>query len=186
MQLFSTAVLPALARPRSRRPALWSAGCGAGHDAWTLAMLLEEANLPRDLEIHVLATEAEPGALACAHAAVYPDDHMHEVDAARRRRHFVRGEGPRSGLWRVIAPLRDRVELYQLDLTGAWPPIGPFDAVVCHDAIAALDAPNALRLLDRFSEVLAPGGVLLLGSEISADAVPRLEPITRAAFRKPA
>jgi chemotaxis methyl-accepting protein methylase len=116
-ELLASGVLPELARTR-RRVRLWSAGCGAGEEAWSLAMIVAEAALPPEVEVEIIATDADRRALAIAAEAVYRDDQMRPVSAERRRRHFVRGVGPRRGLWRVIAPLRDRVELCELDLDG--------------------------------------------------------------------
>lgn len=184
-ELLADTVLPALARVRDGGARLWSAGCSSGEEAWSLAMVVEEARWPSELEVSVLATDRDPHMLACAADAVYGDDQMHGVSAQRRRRHFVRGVGPRAGLWRVVAPLRDRVELAVLDLMGPWPDRGPFDVVVCHGALAELSPRSAARLVRRFADVLPPGGVMLLGpAGPAADEVPRLEPYGRAGYRK--
>jgi chemotaxis protein methyltransferase CheR len=185
LALLVSAVLPELADGRcGRELRLWSAGCGAGEDAWSLAMTVEEARLPPELAVEIIATDADPAALSCAAAAVYDDQAMKRVDPERRRRHFVRGVGPRRGLWRVIASLRDRVELYALDLAGPWPARAPFDAVFCH-APETGDASGARRLARRFAEVLAPGGVLFLGgSPAVPGAIAGLAPWRPGVYRK--
>src|SRR5690606_23549381 len=58
-ELIRTRLLPALAR-RGERLRVWSAGCGRGEEAWSLAMLLEDAGL----EGTVHASDVDPGALA--------------------------------------------------------------------------------------------------------------------------
>jgi chemotaxis protein methyltransferase CheR len=185
-ELLASAVLPGLARLRDGGAVrLWSAGCSSGEEAWSLAMVVEEARLPPELEVSVLATDRDPRMLARAGEAVYGDDQMHGVSALRRRRHFVRGVGPRAGLWRVVAPLRDRVEFAAFDLMGPWPDRGAFDVVVCHGALAELSPRSAAHLVRRFADVLPPGGVMLLGpAGPAADEVPRLEPYGRAGYRK--
>ena len=184
-ELLATTVLPELGRRRGRRIRLWSAGCGSGEDAWSIAMVAAEARLPPGREVEIIATDGDPAALARAAEAVYSDPEMRRVDAKRRQRHFVRGVGPRQGLWRVIAPLRDRVELYELDLAGPWPAGAPFDAVFCAAPIARLDPPGAYRLARRFGEVLAPGGALFLGqAPTSPGDLPDLAPWRPGVFRK--
>ena len=190
-ELLVGGVLPELARAR-RRVRLWSAGCGAGEEAWSLAMVVEEAALPPEVEVEIVATEADRRALAIATEAVYRDDQMRAVSAERRRRHFVRGVGPRRGLWRVIAPLRDRVELCELDLDGPWrggAPAGAqagaragaqagaqagarFDVVFCHAPVARRVPRDAEPLIRRLAEVLAPGGALFLGRPAGPDGLP--------------
>ena len=184
-ELLATSVLPELARTRRRRVRLWSAGCGAGEEAWSLAMIVEEAELPPALEVEIVATDADRDALSRAGEAVYRDDQLRRVNAERRRRHFVRGVGPRHGLWRVVAPLRDRVELGALDLAERWPATAPFDAVFCHAPIAQLDPRRAYLLVVRLTEMIAPGGALFLGrAPASADDIPGLVACAPSVYRK--
>jgi chemotaxis protein methyltransferase CheR len=186
-ELLASDVLPELARAR-RRIRLWSAGCGAGEEAWSLAMVVEEAALPAGIEVEILATEADHRALAIAAEAVYRDDQMRPVSAERRRRHFVRGVGPRRGLWRVIAPLRDRVELCELALDGPWPVavqnVLRFDVVFCHAPIARRGPRDADPLIRRLAGVLAPGGALFLGRAAGPGALPGLVPCAPAVYRR--
>lgn len=187
-ELLGRSVLPDLARAR-RRVRLWSAGCGAGEEAWSLAMVVEEAALPPGIEIEIVATDADRRALAIAAEAVYRDDQMRPVSAERRRRHFVRGVGPRRGLWRVIAPLRDRVELCELDLDGPeldGPGLdGPgFDVVFCRAPIARLGPGDAEPLLRRLAAALAPGGALFLDRPGAPDAIPGLVPSAPGVYRR--
>ena len=184
-ELLAAGVLPALARPGSRRIRLWSAGCGTGEEAWSIAMIVAEATLSPAFDVEIVATDGDRGALSLAGEAVYRDDQMQPVSAERRRRHFVRGVGPRRGLWRVIAPLRDRVELGELDLEGRWPPAAPFDAVFCDTPITRLDARHAHRLARRLAEVVAPGGALFLGRAPGSSAdLPGLARWGPAAYRR--
>jgi chemotaxis protein methyltransferase CheR len=184
-ELLAGSVLPALARPTSRRIRLWSAGCGTGEDAWSMAMIVAEAKLPPALEVEIVATDGDRRALRLAGEAVYRDEQMQPVNSERRRRHFVRGVGPRRGLWRVIAPLRDRVEIDELDLAARWPAYAPFHAVFCGGPIAELDPRGAHRLARRFAEVLAPGGALFLGRAPGApDDLPGLVPWGPNSYRK--
>lgn len=191
-ELLATGVLPDLARAR-RRVRLWSAGCGAGEEAWSLAMIVDEAALPPEIAVEIFATDADGGALAAAAEAVYRDDQMRSVSAERRRRHFVRGVGSRRGLWRVIAPLRDRVELCELDLSSAWQG-GPgqvgrngagFDVVFCQAPIARLVPGDAERLTRRLAAVLAPSGALFLGRRPGGGAeIPGLVPCAPGVYRR--
>lgn len=192
-ELLASRVLPELAHAR-RRIRLWSAGCGAGEEAWSLAMVVEEAALPPGVEVEIVATDADRRALAVAAEAVYRDDQMRPVSAERRRRHFVRGVGPRRGLWRVIAPLRDRVELCELDLDGPWldgpgldgprPATARFDVVLCHAAVARRVPRDADPLIHRLAAVVAPGGALFLGRPAAPDGLPGLVQCAPGVYRR--
>jgi chemotaxis protein methyltransferase CheR len=183
-ELLATGVLPDLARAR-RRLRLWSAGCGAGQEAWSLAMIVEEAALAPEIEVEIVATDGDRRALAIAAEAVYRDDQMRPVSAERRRRHFVRGVGPRHGWWRVIAPLRDRVELCEIDLAGTGLAGTGFDVVFCQAPIAHLVPDDAARLIRRLAAVLAPGGALFLGRRPGAvAAIPGLVACGPGVYRR--
>jgi chemotaxis protein methyltransferase CheR len=184
-QHLARTVLPELARDR-RHLRLWSAGCATGGEAWSLAMVAQEARLA-SVETAIVATEREPRLLAHASEAIYRDQDMRGVNPERRRRHFVRGLGPRAGLWRVIAPLRDQVEFVELDLMAGWPERGAFDVVFCRDPIAALDAHDAARLARRLAEVLAPGGAMFLAAAaLLTDNVAGVVAHGRGVYRRPA
>jgi chemotaxis methyl-accepting protein methylase len=201
-ELLASGVLPELARAR-RRVRLWSAGCGAGEEAWSLAMIVDEAAVPPEVEVEIFATDADRRALAIAAEAVYRDDQMRPVSAERRRRHFVRGVGPRRGLWRVVAPLRDRVELCELDLDGPWLdgprldgpwldgpwPVGAqtatrFDVVFCHAPVARRVPHDADPLIRRLAAALAPGGALFLDRPARPEALPGLVACAPGVYRR--
>jgi chemotaxis protein methyltransferase CheR len=85
----------------------------------------------------------------------------------------------------VCASLRDRVEILELDLLGRWPERGPIDVVMCHGALAGMNPRAAARLVRRFADALAPGGVMLLGPvRPDSSEMPRLEPYGPAGYRK--
>src|SRR5690606_3832764 len=84
--LLRTHVLPHLARDRGGAPLrMWSAGCGCGEEAYSLAMLLEEAALPG----FVVASDIDPAALGAARAAAYPAEALAELPPELRER-FLR------------------------------------------------------------------------------------------------
>jgi len=188
-ELLSERLLPELAREPGRTSVrAWSAGCSSGEEAWSLAMILDEAGLPSTWDVRVIATDSDLQLLAWATNGVYYDGRMFAVSDERRARYFVRGVGPREGLWRVTQPLRDRVELEALELTGPWPERherGKLDIIVCHRALGELDGQHAARLIYRFADALAPGGVLLLGaSKWLPTGIAGFELYGGAAFRK--
>jgi chemotaxis protein methyltransferase CheR len=76
MEVLRREVLPALGR-RGVPPRVWSAGCASGEEAYTLAILLEQATM--DAGAFILATDLSPAALAKARTASYSDWSMRGV-----------------------------------------------------------------------------------------------------------
>jgi chemotaxis methyl-accepting protein methylase len=71
-------VLPELARQQLDRPlAVWSVGCGAGEEPYTLAMLFDAAGISS--EIH--ATDVDRSALELASSAVFASSALRELPA---------------------------------------------------------------------------------------------------------
>jgi chemotaxis methyl-accepting protein methylase len=152
-------VIPALAATRRRTPLrIWSAGCGCGEEAWTLAMLLEEAAVPG----HVLASDLDPTALTAADAGVYASKALEELPDTLRQR-FLMPAGERH---RVDPALRERVRFVRHDLTtaSAAPEFGAgFDLVLCRNVLIYFAPRVQERVLSLVRRSIAPGGYLCLG-----------------------
>jgi chemotaxis protein methyltransferase CheR len=158
-------VLPKLGNGPLR---LWSAGCSTGEEPYTLAMVLRDSlgDLARR-DVKILATDISRRVLAHAKAGVYADGPMDGVPAEVRRRHFVRvADG-----WEVAPALRALVTFAPLNLMGAWPMRGPFQAIFCRNVMIYFDRPTQQALVRRYYELLAPGGYLFVGHSESLSAL---------------
>ncbi len=163
----ATAVLPQLyARVAARSPSrlrVWSAGCGAGEEPYTLAILtrLGSTPAPPEIEIEIVATDLDPNQLERAGRAVYPESSLRDLPAEWRERAFDREpEGHR----RLSAPFASDVRLYRQDLRHEAPP-GRFDLVLCRNlAFTYFDAAGQQKSCERLLSRLEPRGWLALGS----------------------
>ena len=146
-------LLPELAA-RFGALSIWSAGCGRGEEAWTLAMLLEADALPGE----VIATDVDEEALAMARAGEYPASAVAELPARLRERYLA----PSGNRFRVIPRLRERVHFERSDLSRTGP-AGGFHLVACRNLLIywARDVQEAI--LRRVIEATVPGGIAMLG-----------------------
>ena len=165
--LLSVVVPEVVAAGRPLR--LWSAGCSSGEEPYTLAMLLQEA-LPPGYDARILATDISTRILAKARAGRYGAEQMAGVDRERRARWFTEVGGG-TPQWQVARPLRDMVAFAHLNLMGPWPMKGPFDAILCRNVMIYFDKPTQARLVQRYWELLAPGGHLFVGHSESLTAL---------------
>ena len=167
-------LLPELAaRFAPARLRAWSAGCGRGEEAYTLAMLLDEADGTVD------ATDIDEAALTAARSGRYAPDAFAELPPALLR--FVRTP-PEEPAWSVVPALQRRVHFAHHDLGGAGRAPGGqrYHLVCCRNVLIYFDASlqgHANRLL---IDSLVPGGLLCLGeAEWLTEYAAQIEPVDR-------
>jgi chemotaxis methyl-accepting protein methylase len=143
---------------------VWSAGCGSGEEAYSVAMALAASRRAGT----VLGTDIDELALEHARAAEYGRWSF-------RRPHpdlagFLEGQPPRAV---VVPEIRRLVEFRRHDVRQD-PPEGDFDVVLCRNVLSLLDAEEADGALRRVLRAVRPGGYLLLGATESklADRLP--------------
>ena len=145
---------------RGRAVRCWTNACSTGEEAWSIAMVLREANCPGK----VLATDIDTEVLRAAQTGVYRIERTATLSPERLRRHFLRGTGANEGLVSVRPELRSLVRFEQLNLhAAAWPAQEPFDAIFCRNVAIYFDRELQQRLLSRFAQLLVPGGLLVVG-----------------------
>lgn len=142
-----------------------SAGCSAGQEAWSLAILLDElaAAPERQPAWRVFGTDlSEPD---LARAGVYSSAELGNVCLRHLDTCFTR----QGDDFAVKAHLRERVDfaVYDLlDTATTSPPssiFGDFDLVLCCNVLIYYRPAQQRRILDKLLYCLAPGGYLVTG-----------------------
>lgn len=139
----------------------WSAGCGQGEEAYSLAILLQEVGQSA-AGTDVWGTDIDPLALARAADACYPAASLQGVCERRMAHYFYETRSPRGPVYCVRPEIRNRVGLQLHDVTRGlgW---HSFDLVCCRNVLIYLDLPLQRRVLEQLVSSLAPGGLLCLG-----------------------
>jgi chemotaxis methyl-accepting protein methylase len=151
-------VLPQLAR-LGRPVRLWSAGCGRGEEAYTLAMLLEEAGLAGE----VIATDIDPLALRAAQEASFDEAALTDLPPSLAAR-FLHVSTRRANTNEVSDAVKARVTFQHADLTASAPSgMAPFDLVCCRNVLIYWNAPLQRAIFSRLLSHLHGGGWLCLG-----------------------
>jgi chemotaxis protein methyltransferase CheR len=136
----------------------WSAGCGSGEEAYTLAILWHLLD-HGETRLRLLATDVDDALLARAEEGCYAAGTLKEVPETW----FGSALVERDGLWCVQQDYRIGVEFGQGDIRTAMPD-GPFDLILCRNlAFTYFDAELQRRVLDELVDRLRPGGYLVIG-----------------------
>jgi chemotaxis protein methyltransferase CheR len=157
-------LIPRLCAPVAGEIRVWSAGCSSGEEAYTIAILaaehLDRTGRSRELDRLVVdATDVDRLSLERAMAARYRPENLTEMPPELVSR-YLEPAGPEL---QVVARIRARVFVRRVDLSSAPPPRRDYHLVVCRNVLIYFDRPMQERLLQIFTDSLAPGGYLVLG-----------------------
>jgi chemotaxis protein methyltransferase CheR len=145
--------------PKSSAPfTVWSAGCSTGEEPYTLGIVLSEVLGSPD-RARILATDLSTRVLDKAKSAQYATEELDGVSPARRAKWFASS----GNTYTIVPALRRIVSFAHLNLMGPWPMKGPFDAIFCRNVMIYFDKPTQGRLVERYRQLLRPGGLLFIG-----------------------
>jgi chemotaxis protein methyltransferase CheR len=175
---------PLIAAARAGKPLrLWSAGCSAGQEPYSLAFtLMDLCPEARKLNIKILATDVDPHILARAERAVYPPEEARALpDFAR---HMT--EPASDGGVVITEQVRALVRFGALNLIADWPMRGPFDIIFCRNVAIYFDKDTQARMWSRFGGLLPEGGHLFIwhSERLSGPAAERFRSLGVTAYQK--
>jgi chemotaxis methyl-accepting protein methylase len=153
--------------PRSLR--MWSAGCGAGYEAYSLAMTVADVlQLSESWVVEILATDASRNAVQHAQRGVFSPAELESLPEGMREANFARI----GGQYLVKPRIRNLVTF----LTGGLVQtayMGRFDCIFCTDVLTLIQDDKRGALAERLFEMLEPGGYMfLLQSAVTMAAQP--------------
>ncbi len=164
LDVFSREILPQLhtesLATRARGPAVWSAGCSTGEEAYTIAMLLADAS--RLAPGQVVGSDISRKVLTTAGQAVYGPASFRTTPETTRQQRF---EPAGAGLWRVADDVRGMCSFVHLNLmdVARYAALGRQDVIFCRNVLMYLSSQARHRIVEGFFDALVPGGYLLLG-----------------------
>lgn len=168
--------------PQGGRLRIWSAGCSAGMEPYSIAMVVRAAlkNI-NAWDAKILATDIDSNMLETGRIGRYapeqlgniPRDYHHEITTDAQG-YVLMGEQVRSP-----------ISFKQLNLLEHWPMQGPFDAIFCRNVVIYFDKPTQQKLFARMAQLLKPSGWLYIGhSENLFNVCDQFELVGRTIYRK--
>ena len=159
--LKKTAVPEILSRHKSdHRVRIWSAGCSLGMEPYSIAICLDKL-IPSNWDFKILATDLDTNVLESGREAIYEGGQVSGLSDAQLKKYFLKDGSAKR--YKAKPYLKQNISFKQLNLLKEWPMKGPFDVIFCRNVIIYFDHETKVKLFNRYANLLAPGGYLILG-----------------------
>jgi chemotaxis protein methyltransferase CheR len=158
------------ANPRLR---IWSAGCSSGEEAYSIAITLREnlSDIDR-ADVKILATDISTKVLAVARAGTFSPARFKDTPSVLRDKYFDRRMDSNGEIFFQARPeIMRLLTFHRLNLMDQWPMTGLFNVVMCRNVMIYFDKQTQAELVARFHNVLAPGGIFMVGHSESLTGI---------------
>ncbi len=144
---------------------IWSAGCAAGQEPYSLAILLADMGLGCSSEprVRIFATDTAADQIELAKSALYDARSLRNVKLSQLNKHFTK-VGDR---YKLNPSIKQMVEFSVMDLLDerhAFPTssiYGGFDVIVCCNVLYYYSTESQNRILNRLFRALGRGGCIV-------------------------
>jgi len=143
---------------------IWVPGCSTGEEAYSLAILFDEAirKQTKALQVQLFASDLDEHAINLARQGEYPDTISADVSAERLSRYF-KGS---AHTYRIKKEIRDQIVFAGHNLIKD-PPFSKLDMVSCRNLLIYLNVAAQQKVFAIFHYALNPEGILFLGNSES-------------------
>lgn len=196
-EIIQRRILPDILERRRRKSSndlrIWSAGCGRGEEAYSIAILVQMA-LKGDVTNWaplIFSTDIDEDALSAATAAVYPRTSFETTKLGILDEYFI----PNGTEFEVRPFIKKMVRLSRHDLTSQTAAVpaesvfGTFDLTLCRNVLIYFSRATQARVLDNLYSSVARGGYLVLGESesLGPEIGSRMETVDKDCrlYRKP-
>ena len=164
----------------------WSAGCSSGEESYTAAMVIDEffGSNKGSWDTKILATDISPKVLASAKRGVYPIESLDRLPNNWNRKYFIKTANPEEVM--VSDALKKEVLFASFNLMNNFSRFRKrFHIIFCRNVMIYFDTPTKAALIQRFYDVLEPGGYFFIGmSETLSGINNSFQQISPAIYRK--
>lgn len=149
-------ILPRLLE-ENRSLKIWSSASSTGEETYTISMILSRfMSMP---QISILATDIDEGALERARHGIYAERSLAEMPTEDKKKHFVKD----GSVYKISNDIKKTVQFKKMNLLSD--PFGSgYHLIICRNVLIYFTEEAKDILYQKFSQALAPGGVLFVGS----------------------
>jgi two-component system CheB/CheR fusion protein len=166
-------VIPQIIRNKEEGEVIrvWVAGCSTGEEAYSLAILFDQAILEqrKDLRVQIFASDLDKKAIMFARQGVYPNSIAGDISPKHLSQYF-RSD---TSSYRIKKEIRDQIVFAEHNLIKD-PPFSKLDMVSCRNLLIYLNLKAQKKVFSIFNYALNSGGILFLGTSESLGEFDRL------------
>ncbi len=169
-ELMKTQVLPELLKNfPGRKLSFWSAGCSTGEEPYNMAIeLIESMKTLGFFNFSILATDISNRVVDFARAGIYSGRKIEKIPPQILVRYFRQDEQNPDN-YVVRDDIKGKVEfrtgnLFEMEVSVQ-------HCIFCRNVMIYFNREDQLRIVNRFSNLLYPGGFLILGHAESLHAM---------------
>ncbi len=138
----------------------WVTACATGEEAYSLAILLDEAidKADKAVRFKIFATDIDKSALEKATQGIYPQTITNNINPERLERYFLR----KDNSWQIIRKLREKLLFAPHDLTKD-AGFTRMNLISCRNVLIYLQSDLQQQVLRNLHFSLVSKGILFLG-----------------------
>ncbi|MEM6265685.1 MAG: chemotaxis protein CheB, partial [Bacteroidota bacterium] len=139
----------------------WVVGCSTGEEAYSLAILLEEAMAKQRGKVNykIFATDIDTRSLEIATKGSFSENIAADIHPNRLGKYFT----SKDKRYQILPEIRKHIIFSKHDILNN-PPFSKMDLVTCRNVLIYLEPEAQQRALSNLHYALNPGGILFLGS----------------------
>lgn len=146
---------------------VWSAACASGHEAYSLAMVMEGVNEIRNIKTNyrIFATDQVEMQIQQALEGKYPANSLSNISLRRVKQWFIK----HGDTYAVKPELKLNIDFSEFDLFNeqySSPPasiFGDFDLVMCANLLFYYKPEYQKKIIEKTTRCLSDGGFLVVG-----------------------
>jgi chemotaxis protein methyltransferase CheR len=167
-----------------KRLRIWSAGCSAGMEPYSIAMTLRDAMPNVDSwNAKILATDIDTNVLNTGINGEYKIEELENIPKKYQDEYLK--TNTTSGKIMMSQKIKGLISFKQLNLMEPLPMKGPFDIIFCRNVVIYFNKDTQKVLFNKYADILADGGYLYIGhSESLHNVSNRFQLIDKTTYRK--
>ena len=160
-EFLKTSILPHVKEGKFRA---WSAAASIGAEAYTLAMILDEALLPRHIVWEVVGTDINTEVIVKAKNSLYPMEHAKSIDHKYLKKYCLEGINKFEGFFLIDDHLKSNCTFLNANLMNPLlSQLGQFDVIFLRNMLIYFDQANKKIIVENVIKLLKKGGYLFIG-----------------------